>query len=347
MVATNTGGTHLRPTLHSIQMLRAVAAMLVVLFHLKLSGKGYTGVDLFFVISGFIMGTVGTSDRPATFLLKRVIRIVPLYWLVTLAMCGLSLVPGLMRNFEFTLADLLRSLLFVPYRSETGDIWPLVVPGWTLNFEMFFYALFALALITTRPRLGTSVMIASLVLLGALIRGSDAVYLTYTSPLILEFAAGLAIASIRTRIPGWMAALMLVVGTLLFLMMLLSAQPISEGFERVFVVGLPATLIVAGCVFAERSGLWRPWRPVEYVGDISYSLYLTHGLVLSLIARLMPAGWIEAAVGIALSLLVAAATHHLFERPSTRWLNARWRQSSDPARRHRPPVGDADSPILR
>ena len=347
MVATNTGGAHLRPTLHSVQMLRAVAAMLVVLFHLKWSGNGYTGVDLFFVISGFIMGTVGTSDRPSTFLLKRVIRIVPLYWLVTFAMCALSLIPGLMRNFDFTLADLLRSLLFIPYESQSGDIWPLVVPGWTLNFEMFFYALFALGLITARPRLVTGAMMLALVLLGALVPGSDALYLTYTSPLILEFAAGLAISSIRARIPGWMSALMLAVGVLFFLIMLISSRPIGEGFERVLVVGLPATLIVAGCVFAERARLWRSIPAIEYVGDISYSLYLAHGLVLSLVARLMPPGWIEVVVGIALSLLVAAVTYNLFERPSTRWLNTLWRGNSDRAERQRSQVGDTGSQTLR
>ena len=347
MIATDTGGSRVRPTLQSIQVLRAVAAMLVVLFHLKLSANGYTGVDLFFVISGFIMGTVGTSDRPAQFLLKRIIRIVPLYWLVTFAMCALSLISGLMRNFEFTLADLLRSLFFVPYHSETGDIWPLVVPGWTLNFEIFFYVLFAIALMTTRPRLGTAAMIASLVLLGALVPGSDAMYLTYTSPLILEFAAGLAIASFGGRVPGWVAALILAVGTLFFVAMLVSSQPVAEGFERVFVVGLPAALIVAGCVFTERAGMWRSVRPIEYIGDISYSLYLTHGLVLSLVARLMPSGWVEAAVGIAISLAVAAATYHLFERPSTRWLNARWRRVSDRGRRRTRPAVETALPPVR
>src|SRR5215475_4375641 len=95
--AVNAAGTGARDvpvrTLESIQVLRAVAATLVLLFHTKVLGWGYAGVDIFFAISGFIMGTVGIAQKPADFFVLRLIRIVPLYWLVTLGMCLLSLVP--------------------------------------------------------------------------------------------------------------------------------------------------------------------------------------------------------------------------------------------------------------
>lgn len=314
------------PTIRSIQLLRAAAATLVVLFHLGLAGKGYTGVDLFFVISGFIMGTVGDRDRPGAFLMRRILRIAPLYWAVTLALCALSLVPGLMRNFDFTAGELAKSLLFIPYMGRQGEIWPLVIPGWTLNFEIFFYALFAVGLAIGRPRATTILLLLVLVALGLAWPGSDARYRVYTSPLLLEFAAGLAIAHGGRRLPSWLGLPLFGAGVLLFAAMLFMPFGIAEGFERLLFAGLPAVLVVGGAVAMERAGQWRSLAPLEYVGDISYSLYLTHGLVLAFTARYIAPGPAEYAVGLIACYAGAAATYHLFEKPVTDRLQSGWRR---------------------
>lgn len=113
---------------------------------------GTSGVDLFFVISGFIVvvTTAGVDTKPFDFWRRRIVRVVPLYWLLTLLMVTVALIaPGLFKTLKVAPETVLQSLLFIPHFSQSfsGVVWPLLVPGWTLNFEMFFYALFGLALI--------------------------------------------------------------------------------------------------------------------------------------------------------------------------------------------------------
>src|SRR5229473_1548571 len=142
-----------------IQYLRAIAALMVVWHHsliqvpgvaqfIALPEFGPSGVDIFFVISGFIMLviTAGKEVTPAEFIRQRVIRVVPLYWLTTLLMLGCAVVvPTAFKTLQFSPAAVAKSLLFVPYDSLSfpGHAWPVLVPGWTLNYEMFFYGLFA------------------------------------------------------------------------------------------------------------------------------------------------------------------------------------------------------------
>lgn len=121
----------------------------------KIPTFGPLGVDLFFGISGFIM-LVTTWDKPigpAEFMAHRIKRIVPLYWLATLSMVGLAVVaPALFKTLKWDAATLTESLLFIPHYSLSfpGDIKPLLVPGWSLHYEMFFYVLFAGALLCKR-----------------------------------------------------------------------------------------------------------------------------------------------------------------------------------------------------
>ena len=154
--------------LHSIQILRAAAAMAVVLFHLGDSlarnfglfpsnpfPAGSDGVDVFFVISGFIMcyTTAGVDQRsPADFAMKRAARIIPIYYLMTLVLFAVGLVmPSLLASGSATFEQLAKSLLFIPYERANGAVAPVLFLGWTLNYEMFFYAIFTIALIVA-PR---------------------------------------------------------------------------------------------------------------------------------------------------------------------------------------------------
>ena len=164
--------------LFNIQALRAVAAFLVVFVHIdrlaELAGFragttvfGNTGVDLFFVISGFIMVVTVTErpQSPAQFFRHRVARIVPLYWLVTLAVFTLALVaPVLLQSTRANPAELLKSLAFIPYRRFDGQMHPLVFVGWTLNYEMMFYALFAVGMLFSRKAAGFAFTLGTLVL---------------------------------------------------------------------------------------------------------------------------------------------------------------------------------------
>src|SRR6266478_6157802 len=187
-----------------IQYLRGIAAMMVVWHHalgqIALSHQltdlppfGGYGVDLFFVISGFIM-LVTTWDKPITpveFIKHRIRRVVPLYWLATsLMVVGAIAAPFMFKTLKWDAAALTKSLLFVPYEnlSFPGTISPLLVPGWSLNYEMFFYAIFALLLLVGRgwrvPLMigALSVLVAA----GRIWHPASAPLQVYTNPVMLE-----------------------------------------------------------------------------------------------------------------------------------------------------------------
>ena len=135
--------------LRNVQVLRAFAALLVIFVHLDqlLSRLGVplfggAGIDIFFVISGFIM-VYTTMDReitPWSFMADRIARIVPAYWAATLGVFFLALVaPSLLQTSHMQWDELFKSLVFVPFRKATGLVQPVLFVGWTLNYEMFFY----------------------------------------------------------------------------------------------------------------------------------------------------------------------------------------------------------------
>jgi len=116
--------------LPSLQVLRGVAAVMVVLFHVFGFQIGSVGVDIFFVISGFLMfhanrEVFGHARTAILFLKRRILRVVPLYWLCT----AFALCPGV--KFKILAA----SVLFIPIRSQDGGIHTVLQPGWTLDFE--------------------------------------------------------------------------------------------------------------------------------------------------------------------------------------------------------------------
>lgn len=285
------------PKLLSIQYLRAAAALMVVFFHadgmaqeyFHFSGLqfGAAGVDIFFVISGFIMWITTASERttPGSFALHRFIRIVPLYWVMTLLLYGSWLIFRDPANWP-PLWNLVRSLLFIPFVSpRTGEIQPLLIAGWTLNFEMFFYAVFACALLTARRyrALVVCAILGVLVILPLFVVPSGAVALTYTSPLLIEFMIGclLGVMYERGALPRpQVAAFLLVTGFgLLLTSGMLSAASLDA--TRFFHWGVPAFLIVTGALGLESA--LKTWRVPMLLGDASYSIYLVHGAALSVV----------------------------------------------------------------
>lgn len=203
--------------IRQIQYLRGIAAMMVVWHHAtaqvamapvfgKIPTFGPLGVDLFFGISGFIM-LVTTWDKPigpAEFMAHRIKRIVPLYWLATLGLVFMTvLVPALLKSTKWDAGSLEKSLFFIPYYSVSfpDEIWPLLIPGWSLNYEMFFYVMFAAALLCKREHRLT-VMVCSLtalVVAGWIFDPVSAVLRVYTSPRLLEFGAGMVLGRLWVR----------------------------------------------------------------------------------------------------------------------------------------------------
>ena len=323
----------------NLQYLRALAALMVVLFHaldapsrlgaavdLPRFASGAVGVDLFFVISGFIIWRTarGAALSPARFAWRRAVRVVPLYWALTLFLAATALLaPGAMGSTRFDAAHLLASLLFLPWPHPSfGTPNPVLFVGWTLNYEMAFYALFALVLpLAARWRLGAALLVlAGLPLTGWWLEPEGIAARFYTQPVMLQFAIGLLLAAglERVRRPRRVLGRVCLCAGLAALVGLGSV----EGQE--LASGLAAALVVGGAVLADR-GAAEPPRPLARgLGDASYSIYLTHPFVLPLVQigwsrfGLPVRGW--AGIGYPLAALVACAltglvVHALLERP--------------------------------
>lgn len=279
-------------TLYGIQYLRAFAALAVVFFHAaERSGYafaiGAAGVDVFFVISGFIMWVI-VERRPVSpgrFLQERIRRIVPVYWLATGVMVA-GAVAGLFPNLVLTAEHVVASLFFVPVRSPSSDgIWPVLVQGWTLNYEIFFYAIFAACLfLPARIRLSAlATVFLLLVSLGFAVDSDNPLFVTYTRPIILEFVVGMLIGRLWLAgyVPGRAWALALIGAAL-------------AGFAVIGILTLPfdeascgplASALVFGVVALERRGGIAPFKIPALLGAASYSIYLWHTFAISVAAK--------------------------------------------------------------
>lgn len=329
--------------LYSVQYLRAAAALAVVFYHVSaLSQKtwgldperidhvGAAGVDLFFVISGFIMAMiVGRQDTldGRQFWIKRIARVAPAYWVITLLVFALAWqMPSLFNSTVADPYDLLTSLSFVALEQSGGGTGPLLVVGWTLNYEVFFYAIVALTagLFSDRRLLGASSAIICLVAVGLVLSPSNPSMAFYTNPILLEFVFGVLIFHSWTRTradgPGLMPAAVLIAGIALLVWQW--ERPLAEW--RAFYWGVPAAAVLYGGLgaFSFKS------RLLTRLGDWSYALYLTHVFVITFYIKFaissvttIEVPWpIHYLIMTSLAFAVAGAFYTIVERPLSRWI---------------------------
>jgi peptidoglycan/LPS O-acetylase OafA/YrhL len=333
--------------IQTVQLLRAIAALFVVGFHSTVlwadkSGppghvwnNGVSGVDLFFVISGFIMlvstrSLARRADGWRHFLVLRLVRIAPMYWLATIAkLAAIAAVPALDRHTRPTPWNTVASFLFIPSRDAAGVIRPVLDVGWTLSLEMFFYLIFAIALFFEfdPPTVVLPVMCVLAALSGLRSAHSPAIF-ALCDPIVLEFAAGLVVARL------WMKGSIVRIPTIVMVaiggagILCLSLAPAINPFERALVFGSAATATLASAVSLER--IVGPRIPKFFlsVGEASYSLYLTHGFVLPLVGVAVAKTRLTGTVlGLAIvvacliaSTALALACYRFVERPITDWL---------------------------
>lgn len=316
--------------LSNLQVLRALAALSVVVAHalhetemlaiatgrVAVDGSAWNlgfGVDIFFVLSGFIMthtaaSEFGKSGAPLRFFLRRCARVIPLYWLLTsLLLIGALLAPSLLVVPIGSVSHVLASYFFIPSGRGADEIRPVLALAWTLNYEMLFYVFFAAALLLPM-RLGIvwlSVLMAGMALVGRLIDPGHVQIAFWTNPIILEFLFGVYVALIfrsGIRIGGTAALGFMVIGLLGFVRI---STPWSDAALPQFLrSGLPAALFV----LAAASGPVLPRGKLVLwgvaLGDASYSLYLAHPFIL----RPMRAVWAKALGGaLPLGLFVVCA----------------------------------------
>ncbi|EZP69692.1 Acyltransferase 3 [Sphingomonas paucimobilis] len=355
------GGVKAR--IQSLQALRGFAAGMVVVAHsiehapgksidpVTLSGR--FGVDIFFVISGFVILYVAGDGRfrPFSFLNRRFWRIVPLYWALTFVVAALAIVlPSIFRTTQFDAVYLLKSLLFIPAALPGTDDWrPLFKLGWTLNYEIFFYLAVGL-LFWCRSMVQRAAVLTAI--LGALMALSFALPTSwgllrfYANLNMLPFLAGVWLAVlwrlgvIQRRGPLFARAAVLLAAVATFYFFQIPFWT-TKRFDGHLLMSLTATLIglAALCHERELSRL----KASEWLGDISYSLYLVHMFVVGIgwailnrlgVAPGTPLAILGVVAMIITSLVAATIVYYLFEKPLMRLMPGRSRAAA-PADRPR------------
>lgn len=262
--------------LNNLQLLRAFAALNVVLFHAiatsasysyetnfisVFEGWGANGVDIFFVISGFVMLFTQLDNKRSVkdFLLLRAIRIIPIYWLLTLLVIAIYIVaPFVFREMVISMKWALASLGFLSNVLVEKN--PIVNVGWTLEWEMLFYLVFGLSLWFRSWT--TSLFTTCVVLLGVAFIAANFI--------LVEFIAGLCIALLYKR-HGYQRYGMfsLVLGTILLSLSLFDSVKLLID-SRVILWGLPSIFIVYGVICSPQIEI----KIGKLLGDASYSIYL-------------------------------------------------------------------------
>jgi peptidoglycan/LPS O-acetylase OafA/YrhL len=341
-----------RQRIISIQACRGIAAMLVVLVHLSNVERkdfpshltnifqfGNLGVDLFFVISGVVISTVtvgkfSNSRSAGTFLKHRLFRIFPIYWFY----CAIFLVGYLYNPLWFNNStghhvDIVKSFLLIP---TNGGM--LIMQGWTLSYEMYFYLVFFLILFFVSERLAPVFLSAwgAVIVAGAILFFSPAspiIGLT-TSPMILEFLTGCLIFHVyhkATLHPRFGTVLVAI--SFLWLSLIVFWTFHAHGGSQLWIqdsrwgrpasYGVFAALFLLGLMELERSKIIRFGRPFEAVGDWSYSIYLSHVAIIEIVgrvtahfaARISFSIFFVFAISLPLVLLLGYLSYNWIEKP--------------------------------
>ncbi len=302
------------------------------------SHLGAAGVDIFFVISGFIMVYITNKRNFSSleFIRDRLIRIVPLYWLYTFVMIFLAIfLPSLLNTATFDLSHSISSLLFIPdyHPKSESDIWPILFQGWTLNYEMFFYFVFALVLMLDQ-RIRASVLTTTLIvlpLLGVAITIENELWITYTNLLLLEFLAGtiLGYLYIQNKLPGLYFSLLVFFAGLA---LLIAQETGTVSLHNAFGWGIPSFGIVMLALVLESNYNIVKIRLFRMIGDSSYSLYLVHTFVLYVIGFVWSKisysslffDLVVFVVSIISCTIAGIISYRLFEVPATKFLKQKF-----------------------
>lgn len=360
-------GEPVNTRIDAIQVLRALAALLVVITHAinaydfrpdlpqPIMGQvgyfntfGAIGVDIFFVVSGFVMAYT-VANRPqltgAEFLKMRLVRVVPPYWLATLATLPLALL-------WFGYLDgprVLSGFTVFPPMAAPDFVLPILHVGWSLAFELAFYCVVAAVMfVVGRPqqRVVAAIIAASaFAAMGIFYQPASAAAAIFINAIWLEFVFGMLVYVAWSRLAGGpvVAALCLGVG----IAALAKAALLGSGFLdapwtlfspeapdqtldrngllRALRWGLPSTVMVLGLLWFTRAkaGQWltrtRPWAGLHKLGDASYSLYLVHPFVMSSWQYFAPRNTLQADLMIAaltaFSIVLSLVVHRRIEVP--------------------------------
>ncbi|HHX5731921.1 TPA: acyltransferase family protein [Klebsiella pneumoniae] len=268
----------------NIQILRALAALSVVVYHIWQKTQAYnigidynlsflsSGVDLFFIISGFIMVYIQDRKKRTSFefLKERCIRIIPLYYFFTFLITSVFIIsPQVFNERVFHVSDLLSSLFFVNFLFGSYPD-PIVQQGWTLEYEMIFYILFSISI--TAHKIKTAIFITAALIVFLLVFGM--------SDIMLEFIYGMLAAYLCKNIKK-VATIPLLLSLIGVAMLMVDKLSIYTQYRSIY-YGLPCLLIFIGLLLTKELNL----KKMEFIGDASYSIYLSHFIVIPVICKI-------------------------------------------------------------
>ncbi|HDG7934345.1 acyltransferase [Klebsiella pneumoniae] len=281
--------------INNIQLLRFLAVLMVVLYHssgtmsvydinfVDFTGVGHWGaygVDIFFVISGFIMAMIDDNKKktPAQFAKDRIKRIVPLYWILTLSIVFLQLLlPSSFNTLTLSSEHVILSLLFISGYADYN--YPSLYVGWSLELEMLFYALFSLSLFIKNKRLRVFVVGGAIITLSSL---------SMINSIAIEFVLGVVVYYVTTKIKekiifSWYIFPVSIV-IYVFAIWLLSVTSGAGGGKQTIVIGGASMLLVLVAVCC---GDLAKKNIMTYIGDASYSVYLVQVFTIPFALRLL------------------------------------------------------------
>jgi exopolysaccharide production protein ExoZ len=304
--------------IESLQGLRAYAALAVLLVHAKfvLPGGisvGSLGVHIFFVISGFIIAHI-CATNPACFLRRRIARVAPPYWTLTLLVFATALAaPKWLHGTTADPVNLLKSLLFIPYMKASGALQPMLFVGWSLNWEMLFYALVSVCLFVSQryaSLLGASLVVALCIVSAWLREPGDVLLAFYSNPAGYEFVLGALAFEIVVRADAAAVARhrdALTYALIAALAALILAEWTLHG--HLMFVALAALSFVAVCsatlLSAAGFDLRNTW--LIAIGNASYIMYLIHPFCFSLYQNVVSNRYPRLAPDHAIGLILCVA----------------------------------------
>lgn len=326
-----------------IQVLRFIAALAVVVCHSAFYSKerldsgtisynlGANGVPLFFVISGFVMMIAAEKMHNADgawklFAIRRIVRIVPLYWFATsVKLFTLLAVASLVLHAQVDWLYIVKSYFFVPDMNVDNEIKPLLAVGWTLLFEMFFYAIFTLALLVRVDAVKFTAPILIALAVASIFKSDtwNVALAFYADPIVLNFLWGMLTARLMQRgvlieRSAAVVILLLSLGYLFF--------PRFPEYGNTITYGLASFGVVYCCASLENGLKFTVPRGLVFLGAASYSIYLFHPLtapaVPEVFKRLGIIYSVSSVLGsIFVALCVGAFIYRFVERPLTDRLN--------------------------
>ncbi len=314
-------------TIHNLQILRAFAAINVAILHLIatasaygfepiyvgiLKGWGNNGVDIFFVLSGFIILHTQLQKKRTLFefLKLRIIRIVPIYWFISLALIFCYLVfPTSFFNSQMPSIELILKSLFFVSGINSGASVPIVGVGWTLELEMLFYLIFGLSLFFTQWNKSYIFVLLFLLIFA----------MTTSKIILIEFLFGMFIAIVFNSLQ-LQNRYGLLIASIGFLLLLTSINNINNLYlNRVIIWGIPSSMIIFGLIYAKQCDQ----RLLKYLGDASYSIYLVHAFLISAFYKLITLLSIScdydilALICLTLTVTFGSAIYSFVEKPLT------------------------------